>query len=187
MSIFLCSDWHLLHDRDFVYAARGFSSIKEMNETIIERHNSIVKPEDEVYVLGDCGLGGGSEEALQNLYNYMRQFNGKLHIVRGNHDTDTRAALYLTLPNVMDVQWATVLNYRKYHFYLSHFPALCGNVDDKSLHKCIISLCGHSHVSDSFADWGKGRIYHVEMDAHNCYPVLLDDIIEQMKDKENIK
>lgn len=183
MSIFLCSDWHLLHNRDFVYAARGFTSIEEMDEAIIERHNSIVKPEDEVYVLGDCGLGGGSEKALQNLYCLMSRFNGKLHILRGNHCTEARAAMYLTLPNVVDVQWATALNYRKYHFFLSHYPTLCGNTDDKGLHHCTISLCGHSHVSDPFADWDRGRIYHVEMDAHNCYPILLDDIIEQMKER----
>ena len=26
-------------------------------------------------------------------------------------------------------------------------------------------------------------MYHVGLDSHNCYPVLLDDIIQEMKDK----
>ena len=27
----------------------------------------------------------------------------------------------------------------------------------------------------------KGLIYHVELDAHNCYPVSIDQIIEDIK------
>ena len=51
--IWLCSDWHFCHDRGFVYEPRGFNSIEEMNETIVNKHNSIVLPEDDVYILGD--------------------------------------------------------------------------------------------------------------------------------------
>lgn len=29
----------------------------------------------------------------------------------------------------------------------------------------------------------KGLIYHVDLDAHNCYPILIDNIIEDIKNK----
>ena len=41
MAIFLCSDWHFNHDRDFILAPRGFDTIEQHNEEIIRRHNSL--------------------------------------------------------------------------------------------------------------------------------------------------
>lgn len=35
-----------------------------MNELIISRYNSLVKPEDTVYILGDLALGGGDLDIL---------------------------------------------------------------------------------------------------------------------------
>ena len=52
-NIWLTSDWHFNHDKEFVWKARGFESVHEMNQAIIERHNSKVEDEDDVYVLGD--------------------------------------------------------------------------------------------------------------------------------------
>ena len=36
-NIWLISDTHLNHDREFIWKARGFSSVEEMNNAIIER------------------------------------------------------------------------------------------------------------------------------------------------------
>ena len=48
------------HDREFIWKARGFNSVDEMNEETIRRFNEVVNPEDTVYILGDIALGGGS-------------------------------------------------------------------------------------------------------------------------------
>ena len=55
-NIWLASDTHFCHDRAFVYEPRGFSCIGDMNEAIVERWNSVVKPGDIVYHLGDVML-----------------------------------------------------------------------------------------------------------------------------------
>ena len=68
--IFVTSDWHFMHDRAFIWGARGFSSVEEMNNAIIERHNKVVSPEDDVYVLGDLMLGSDLEKGL-NLMNQL--------------------------------------------------------------------------------------------------------------------
>lgn len=112
----------------------------------------------------------------------LRQLNGNIKIVRGNHDTDSRWKLYQTLPNVECLGWAEVIKYRKYQFYLSHHPTMTSNLDkDKPLKTRIINLCGHSHITDKFIDFDKGLIYHIEVDSHNCYPRNIDDIIEDIK------
>ena len=39
MAIFLTSDMHFGHNREFIWKARGYSSIEEMNDTIINNWN----------------------------------------------------------------------------------------------------------------------------------------------------
>lgn len=55
--IYLSSDTHFGHVKDFLWRPRGFSSVEEMNEGIIERWNLIVEPDDDVYLLGDVIMG----------------------------------------------------------------------------------------------------------------------------------
>lgn len=181
--IYLCSDWHFSHNKDFLYAPRGFTSIEEMNAAIIENHNKIVSAEDDVYVLGDCCMGDSSLLDLNK--SYIESLNGKLHIVTGNHCTNKKIELYSNCKNVVEIkECAMLLKYKKYHFYLSHYPTMTSNLDiDKPLYARVINLCGHSHTKDKFEDFKKrlGLIYHVEMDAHENKPVSIDNIIEDIK------
>ena len=81
------------------------------------------------------------------------------------------------------IGYAHVLNYKGYIFYLSHYPTLTANGDDhKPLERRVINLCGHVHTPNKFLDMDKGLIYHVELDAHDNKPILLDDIIEDIKE-----
>ena len=109
--IWFSSDLHLGHNRSFIYAPRGFNSIEEMNEAIIERWNSVVGADDDVYVLGDLMLGD-NEKGLD----CIERLNGKLHIVLGNHDTNVREMKYRYFArNVVEVAPAIRLKYHKYH------------------------------------------------------------------------
>ena len=181
--IFLTSDLHFNHDREFVWKVRGFNSVQEMNETIVKNWNSMVGPNDDVYVLGDLCLGGGSPEVLAANKALIESLNGRLHIIRGNHDTEPRVRMYETCANVVDeIKWADMLHYRGYHFYLSHFPTLTGNLEKESLHQCTCNLFGHTHQTTNF-HLDMPFLYHVGVDSHNCYPMNLDDIIEEMKAK----
>lgn len=181
--IYICSDWHFNHNKPFVYEPRGFSSVDEMNNEIVLRHNTIVNNEDEVYCLGDCCLGGTT--ALESSKELIERLNGKIYIITGNHCSNNRINMYKSCHNVIEVfNYVHVIKYHKYIFYLSHFPTLTSNYDvNEPLRKRIINICGHSHTTNPFADFDKGLIYHAEMDSHNCYPVKLDDIIEEIKTK----
>lgn len=177
--IWVTSDLHFCHDREFVYHARGFNSVHEMNKTIVENWNSLVEPEDDVYLLGDVMLGD-----LEDGLACLAQLHGRIHVIVGNHDTDNRLMAYIELPNVAEIQSIKILKYKGCRLYLSHYPTLVGNYDDgRSIHRGLLNLCGHSHATDPFADWDKGRIYHCELDAHDCKPVLLDEILEKCEEK----
>ena len=180
MKIWLSSDYHFNHDKEFIWKVRGFGSVEEMNETIVKKNNECVAPEDTLIICGDLMLGGADK--LEEGLALLNRMNGRKLVVGGNHDTTNRREAYLKAGiSVFD---AYAFTYRKYHFYASHYPTLCSNYDDgKTLRAKTLNLCGHTHATDPFADWNKGCIYHCEVDAHECYPVLLDDIIEEMKTK----
>lgn len=181
MATYITSDWHFGHQREFLYGPRGFTNVYDMNKAIIERHNAIVQPDDDVYVLGDLMLNDDVAGMA-----CIKQLKGNIHVVRGNHDSANRMQLYNDCYNIVEVTEGQYLNYRGYHFYLSHYPCLCSNFDfEKPLKSSAISLAGHSHVQDPFADWNKGLIFHCEMDTNNCTPWLLDDVIEKIKNKCN--
>lgn len=75
------SDWHLGHARINELARRPFSSVDEMNETIIARYNELVKPEDSVWIVGDVCMG-----PIDRSLALVQRFNGRKYLICGNHD-----------------------------------------------------------------------------------------------------
>ena len=161
MNIWFTSDWHFSHQKPFIYQPRGYNSPEEMNIDLIERYNRFVAPEDEVYCLGEL----------------MRQLNGLIHIIRGNHDSDKKLDMYARLPNVVEICEAKFLKFEKYHFYLCHFATATTNFDiDKPLKQRVLGLSGHRHTENKFLDMNNG-CYHIEVDAHNNFPVNIEEVI----------
>ena len=178
--IWISSDLHFGHNKDFLYTPRGFNSIEEHDRAIIQNWNNLVSWDDEVWLLGDCMLNDNEGGCRK-----LNQLAGKIYIMTGNHDTATRIQMYANIrPTILVMGLAHILKYQSYHFYLSHYPTLTSNHDnDKPLKTRIISLCGHSHTSNKWQDFDKGLIYHCELDAHNNKPILLDDIIIDIQNK----
>lgn len=175
---FFTSDTHFCHNQDFLFSPRGFSSVEEMNEAIVERWNSIVKPEDIVYHLGDTMLND-NEKGIE----YFKRLNGTIYLIFGNHDTDARKnLLYSELAGKIIGGWyATLIKFNKLSLYLSHYPTLTANYDDKHFNQHVINLHGHVHSIIPWIDVENPFMYDVGMDAHNCTPIHIDEIIKAIK------
>ena len=200
MNIFVTSDLHLGHNKEFVYKARGFKNIEEHDQALIGNWNATVRPEDTVYIGGDILLKHNLED---NEFVYglalLRQLNGKLNILRGNHDSLDKIKRYKSCPNVVSAGDAALyLDYPEtgsYHFYLSHYPCLISPTKLKPVKTALINLFGHTHQKEKFytdPDMCEGRyknghpyMFHVGLDSNNLRPVLLDDIIEAVKRKRS--
>lgn len=174
--IFITSDTHFGHDREFLWGPRGFTNYKEHDTAVIENWNNTVTEDDIVYHLGDVMLG-------DNTYGIscLERLNGHIKIIPGNHDTASRLSLYKLLPNVEVLGLAELLKYKKYNFYLSHHPTMTSNLEKAPyLRMHLINLYGHTHQQKPFYQ-DIPFMFHVGMDSNNCTPVLLDDAIELMK------
>ena len=176
--IFLTSDTHFGHDREFLWGPRGFTNFQEHDEAVIKNWNETVSPDDIVYHLGDLMLGDNAHGI-----ECVKRLNGHIKLIRGNHDTDARWKLYGTLPNIELIGWADVIKYKKYNFYLSHHPTLTSNLEKAPhLRMHLINLYGHTHQMGKFYQ-DMPYMFHVGLDSNNNRPILLDDAIELMKEE----
>lgn len=174
--IYFIADPHLNHDRDFIYKPRGFNSVEEMNEAIIERWNSVVGEDDDVYVLGDFFLGT-DEKFIKDT---ILKLHGFIHVIRGNHDTDAKMHIYRG-GHTYEVLDAKFLKYKKKMFFLSHYPTLTSELQTEP-EKYVYNLFGHTHSKDKFY-MGRPYMYNVAADAHDCTPVCIDTIIADINEK----
>ena len=181
-NIWFTSDLHFSHKQEFLWDPRGFKDQWEMNEALIENWNKVVKPEDTVYDLGDMALTD-PESALKCL----KRLNGTHYWIYGNHDTEKKINYFLdNVSNLYDIGYAWVLKYdKKYSLYLSHYPTLTSNYDDKKFSQHVINLHGHVHSRVNWIQPTNPFMYHVGVDSHNCTPVNLDEILTDIKQRYN--
>ena len=177
MSIYFTSDLHFGHDKEFLWGARGFQSSQEHDEVVIERINSIVKPDDHLFILGDLMLGQDDEGGIAK----VKRLNGYKIFIYGNHDSSNRISLYRQNHLMVQDNYAMPYTFGKHKFFISHYPSMSANMDDdKKPWQRVYNLCGHTHTINPFYHWEFG-CYHVELDAHNCYPVSIEHIIEEIR------
>jgi len=85
--IWVISDTHFGHENILKFKdkdgqpVRDFESVEEMNETMVDRWNSVVKQGDKVYHLGDVFFG--SKDNFKTLW---PRLNGHKRLIVGNHD-----------------------------------------------------------------------------------------------------
>ena len=178
--IYFSSDLHLNHDKSFIYQPRNFKNIYEMNNTIIKNFNKTITYNDDLYLLGDHFLGD-----IESGLKLFKQLPGKIHLIWGNHDTDAKKEKLKPIIcwNVVEILgYASMLKYNNYRFYLSHYPSFTTNFNEyqKPLKKRTLCLAGHTHSKEKFESCNS---YNVAVDAHNFFPVSIEQIIEDFKDK----
>ena len=175
--IYFTSDCHFMHSRQFIYEPRGFNSVEEMDETIIENWNKMVSINDTIYVLGDFFLG----QDYDFIDRTLKCLNGDIHLIIGNHDTPKKIDFYSQQPNISEILYAKMITYKKKNFFLCHYPTRTSGLE-YSPDRCIINLYGHTHQKEKFYE-DRPYMYNVGVDAHNCTPVSIDEIIDDFNEE----
>ena len=161
--IWFTADEHYNHANIISYVGRPFTSGDEMNETIIARHNEVVRSGDIVYHLGDVTFIGEPELFISRL-------RGQHFLVKGNHDHRKLRKNPFPFGWIKDVHTA---KWEDQRFFLSHYSH---RVWPRS-HYGVYHLYGHSHGTLP----GFGRSMDVGVDTNNFYPYSAEQIVMALR------
>ena len=172
--LWFTSDTHWHHSRIIEFCNRPFTSIEEMNEKLIENWNSVVKPGDTVFHLGDFCFGGS-----QAWNSILDQLNGNILLIKGNHDEKSLRQGYMLRFKWVGYQLHLLIE--DHSIYLNHFPFLCygGTYHDIPTWQ----LFGHVHSGPGANGKDIDRLqylfptqYDVGVDNNNFTPVSFEQI-----------
>lgn len=178
MSIWFTADLHLGHKAILKYAERPFADVEEMDARLVEHWNAAVGERDQVYLLGDVSFH--RPERTREL---LAGLNGRIHLIRGNHDKDKRLT-----PSVGGrFEWVKDLYDLKVQdgaapdgvqrIVLCHYAMRVWNRS----HHGSWHLYGHSH--GSLADDPHSRSTDVGVDRWGYSPVSYETIRGYMANK----
>lgn len=181
--IFFISDTHFGHSKIIDYCKRPFSSIEEHDKALIQNWNNTVGQDDTVFHLGDFAYGNS-----QFIANIIKQLNGNIILIKGNHDLRN---MNPTLYNIFsDVVYQARILIDKQTVYLNHFPFLCFDHGDINLYKdnYSIQLFGHVHSGPLTSSKDVSRLnilfptqYDVGVDNNNYTPISWADVKNKIK------
>ncbi len=144
MKKWFIADTHFSHTNIIRYAARPYASVEEMNINLIDNWNRSVAIDDQVFFLGDFGLGD-----FDHLHSICSKLHGNKICIRGNHD---RNASWMTRVGFNVVLESAFLKIGRHTVELIHIPTdpapahfqFHGHVHDKRPNKIIqnqLNLC----------------------------------------------
>ncbi len=120
---------------------RGFETVEEMNEYMINQWNSVVQKRDEVVILGDFIMSKDVKRAKE----IILRLHGKKFMVLGNHDHVIRKTAFdRTLFQKMADYMELHDNNRK--VVCSHYPIMCYNRQYDVINGKAHSYMLHGHI-----------------------------------------
>jgi calcineurin-like phosphoesterase family protein len=133
MAVFFTSDTHFGHAGARSLYRRHFESVSAMDAAMLERWNATVRPEDEVWHIGDFALGV-SETAMAEL---LGRLLGRKHLITGNNDSSATTGL---------AGWVSIRPYAEIELdgvglVLCHYPFRTW----RNMSRGWLNLHGHSH------------------------------------------
>ena len=166
--IFYTSDLHFGHENVIKLCSRPFSSVEEMDESLIEGWNGAVHRDDHVYILGDLLF-----KAEKPPEAYLKRLRGRKHLILGNHDRTWVDKVELSA-YFESVERLAVINTGKGKATLCHFPMM--DYEGKYL------IHGHTHARTNMPYWGllkaNDNAFNAGVDVNGFRPVTIDELVE---------
>ena len=165
MAIFFTSDTHFGHGGALGLYRRPFASVAAMNEAIIERWNEIVRPDDEVWHLGDFAI----RQRPAVVAEIFARLHGRKHLVTGNNDPPGTTGL----DGWDSVQPYTEITADGVSLVLCHYPFRSW----RGMAKGWLNLHGHCHGRLK----PQPRQFDVGVDVWAFCPVRLITILDKRR------
>lgn len=183
-NIFLISDTHFGHlgvckflRDDGVTKLRPWNNAEEMDEALVANWNSVVRPCDKVYHLGDVAM---SKKGLP----ILARLNGTKILIKGNHDNE-KLSVYQQY--FKDVRGSHQID----NFILSHIPIhpnsiarWCGGNIHGHLHSNRVMKClGEDWYGDTMYKIDT-RYYCVSVEQINYTPIAFESLKKMIKEQQ---
>jgi calcineurin-like phosphoesterase family protein len=169
--LWFTSDNHFGHANVIKFCARPFLNVDHMDQDMISRWNAVVKNDDTVFHLGDFAFKG-----VKTIEKYVNQLNGKIILIRGNHDEKQIGKITPYFHGVHDYLEIDVRDESApqgwQHIVLCHYAFKVWNRS----HYGSWSLHGHSH--GSLKDDPFSRSFDVGVDCHDYTPLSYSRVRE---------
>lgn len=177
--IWIVSDTHFRHENilKFTDSRTGnrirpeFDTVEDMDEFMVDRWNSVVKPGDYVYHLGDVMMG--PKEGFVPFFNRLR---GSKRITFGNHD---------------DIKWLSSTGmfaksyiwrvFKEHGLIMSHIPIHSSSLKLGEDGEPMINVHGHIHQNDSPA----GPYVNLSVEKINYTPVNIEEVRSLWKKQQS--
>jgi calcineurin-like phosphoesterase family protein len=141
-----------------------------MDYQLFKRWNDIVKPEDEVYHLGDLGQWFKDVTWIKDI---LPNLNGKKYLIPGNHDRrllkEVKKYFLEILPPIHNIRYQSD-DAGDVGIVLCHYPLWSW---EGMFHG---SLHAYGHTHREIPELGKGAV-HVGVDTNSFAPISIDDFI----------
>jgi len=158
---FVFSDPHFGHLK--MALKRGFESIEEHDQFLIENWNRVVRKGDTVWILGDITM------EKKAFYYILGKLNGVKRVVGGNHDKPKPSHTEELLKYVNTIVGCYID--KKKRMVMTHIPIHPSQFE----HKYDVNI--HGHVHDEPID--DERYFNVSAEAIDYTPILLEDILSK--------
>lgn len=172
------ADPHFGHKNILKFSKRPFHSIDDHDATLIANWNKKVKPDDEVYILGDLTMSKSGEYANA----LLKQLNGRKYLIKGNHEK------YLNDPTFDSSLYEWIKDYHAFNhngikFVLFHYPIL----EWDGFYRDSIHLYGHVHNTrpEYFEKQLDPRAINVGVDYTNFTPLTIKEVVQRVNDRQN--
>lgn len=177
MDIFLISDTHWRHDNIYGFTYRNaagvfqrvrpqFDCAKDADEFMREQWNSVVKPGDHVWHLGDMTMARNAGQQDQFI-SFVRSLHGHKRLVLGNHDH-----FPLHVYASAGIQ-KIVGSHRHAGLVYTHWPVHPVNI---ATPKVLANVHGHIHQNVL-----AGKYINVCVEHTNYAPIPLEDILARAR------
>lgn len=126
--LYFVSDLHFGHAAVLEKGGRPWPDVPTMNAELVDVWNATVSEDAHVWILGDVAFL--SDEPLAYWLGLLR---GKLHLILGNHDSESEADEAVEAGVLEEWHPVRYLRHNRQKFWLSHYPHLvwpnCGRTD----------------------------------------------------------
>lgn len=175
--IYFISDTHFGNENIIKYCDRPFLNTSHQTLALIYNWNSVVIDNDDVYMLGDFIMGSD----MELVHFLLRQLKGRIHLIRGNHDSTRKLEIYQQYPQkIVEIQYFTYLIYKGKTMVLCHFPIMSAGFAKMCQQKDTLILHGHVHNKAPLYDPASGLI-NVSADVINFTPISFPQLMEHIR------